>query len=119
MKTQSTIKTPKPLSFTVFATLLAMAMLFIMSCSKNDNQANPNALVMAANTAQGSASQDFYVDGNKLNASALAYTQSTSYFQVTPGDTHQGQFKASSTSNVDASFTLQLAPAGYYAIYFG
>lgn len=118
MKSNSTFRTPKPLSFTVFVTLLATALFFVVSCSKNDNQANPPALVMAANTAQGSAAQDFYVDNNKQNTSALAYGQSTNYFSVTAGDTHQSQFKASSTSTVDATYSLQLAPGGYYSVYF-
>jgi hypothetical protein len=32
MKSHPTFKAPKPLSFTVFVTLLAVALMFIISC---------------------------------------------------------------------------------------
>ncbi len=114
MKTIFNFKTPKTLSFIL---LMAMVTVCLVSCSKNNGQVAVSAYVMATNAAQASAPQDFYADNTKLNGSAIAYTQSTSYISIGSGS-HQGQFKTSTTTNVNTAFSLSFAPGGYYTVFY-
>lgn len=117
MKTIIKFKTPKTLSFSLIALAILTVVTCFTSCKINNNNVTPPAFVMAANAAQASAPQDFYVDNNKLNGSAIAYTQSTTYFNVT-ADNHQCQFKNSATATVNASFSAAFVPGGYYTAFY-
>jgi hypothetical protein len=117
MKTNFNFKTPKTLFYSFFA-IAFIAVACLTSCSKdNVNGTAAPASVMAVNSAQASAPQDFYVDNNKQNTSAIAYTQSTGYFVVGNGD-HQIQFKTSATTTVNASLNASFAPGGFYSVYY-
>jgi len=117
MKTLFNFKSPRTLSLSILSGMFAVA-ISLVSCHKdglNDNSAP--ASVMAVNSAQASAPQDFYVDNNKLNASAIAYTQSTGYFTVGSGS-HQVQFKTSANATVNTSFSTTFAMGGFYSVYY-
>jgi len=102
---------------------LALVVLFgsaiaLSSCSKkNDATPSGSAFIMVTNAAEGSAGQDFYLDKTKLNASAVAYTQSSAYFTSTAGD-HSAQFVTSGSSTVNAQFNLSLQAGQYYSAYY-
>lgn len=114
MKTKFNLPTPKLLSILLSTALLATVCL--SSCKKNDNnQAGLSANVMAVNSAQGSAAQDFYVDNNKLSASAIAYTQNTDYVSVGNGS-HTAEFRNSTT--VNSSANVSFAPGSYNTVFF-
>jgi Domain of unknown function (DUF4397) len=115
MKTNINFKIPKP--FSLFAIILLAATCFT-SCQKgSNNEVAISAFIMAANSAQTSAPQDFYVDNNKVNSSAIAYTQSTSYISISSGG-HQEQFKTSSTSTVNTSFNSTFSPGSYNTVFY-
>ncbi len=114
MKNKIEIRTPKTL-LTLLALLLTVC---ISSCSKNDNNSvNLSAYVMAVNTAEASLPQDFYVDNNKVNGSAMAYTQSSTYAAIKAGD-HQVQFKNSGTATVNSAGTLSTSGTNYYSVFY-
>ncbi|MDB5122821.1 MAG: hypothetical protein JWP94_950 [Mucilaginibacter sp.] len=89
----------------------------LSSCKKSSSSASLSAYVMVTNSAQGSTPQDFYLDNNKLNSSAMAYSQSSAFITTSAGS-HQGQFKASGTGTVDATTTLSLAAGKYYDVFY-
>ena len=117
MKTVSRFKTPKKLLFTAITTGFAACALFISSCSKDSSSVGVSANVKAVNSAQASAPQDFYVDNAKANSSAMAYTQNSGYITIGSG-THTAQFKTSTTATVNTSFSLSVAPSGYYTVFY-
>jgi hypothetical protein len=117
MKTNMMFKTPRSLSFLSFMLLLAVTATCLVSCSKNNDAVGVSAYVMASNSAQASAPQDFYVDNSKANGSAIAYTQSTSFITVGSGS-HQAQFKTSTTASVNTTFSLSLSPGNYYSVFY-
>jgi len=118
MKTTNKFKTPSTLSISFIAIALISAITCFSSCSKNDNQVMAGASVMAVNSAQASAPQDFYVDNTKENSSGIAYTQSSGYFIVGTGSSHSIQFKTSSTSTVNATTNDNFAPGGFYTVFY-
>ncbi len=90
----------------------------MVSCSKNDNNSvSLSAYVTAVNSAEASGPQDFYADNNKLNSSALAYTQATAYVAVKAGD-HQVQFRTSGTATVNSSSTISTEGNNYYTVFY-
>jgi hypothetical protein len=98
--------------------LLALAVAFLSSCSKDDdNTVNASAYVMVTNAAEGSAAQDFYLDNAKLNSSATAYATSSSYLAANQGN-HTAQFTNTGTTTANASFTLALQGGQYYSVYY-
>jgi hypothetical protein len=115
MKTPFNFKIPKLLSFIFCASVLTAC---LSSCKKDSNDnTGATVYVMAINSAQASAPQDFYVDNNKLNGSAIAYTQNTEYLAVNSGS-HNVQFKTSGTTTVNSTFNASFTPGTYNSIYF-
>ena len=116
MKTYFNLKNPKTLS-----TLLAAFVLLsigLAGCNKNSGpEVTGTAYVRAANSAQASAPQDFYIDESKVNTSALAYTQITPYATAYAG-AHTAIFKTSSTGTVNVSGTIYLSPGTYSTLYY-
>lgn len=115
MKTFFDFKTPKTLLFSLIS-LFMLSVLFT-SCTKDDNNAGLSAYVMATNSAEASAPQDFYADNNKLNGSAMAYTQSSSYITIGAG-THQLQFKTATTATVNSSISQSFSSGKYYSVFY-
>ncbi|MES2375151.1 MAG: DUF4397 domain-containing protein [Bacteroidota bacterium] len=115
MKTTTSYRTPK--------TLLSLIALFLLtvciaSCGKSDNgSVGLSAYVTAVNSAEASAPQDAYVDNNKLNSSAMAYTQATAYVAVKTGD-HQVQFKTAGTTTVNNTSSLSTEGNNYYTVFY-
>lgn len=115
MKTSINHRSPK--------TLLSLIALFLLtvciaSCTKdNNNSASLSAYVTAVNSAEASAPQDFYADNNKLNSSAMAYTQATAYVAVKAGD-HQVQFRTAGTATVNSSSTITTEGNNYYTVFY-
>ena len=116
MKTYFNLKNRKTLS--ILLTAFILLSIGFTGCKKNTNVEDPGfAYIRAANSAQASAPQDFYVDESKVNTSAIAYTQFTPYATAYAG-THAGIFKTSSTSTISLSGTLYLSPDSYSTIYY-
>jgi hypothetical protein len=115
MKTLFNFKSTKPLSV-IFSAVLLVACLSSCKKDNNDNM-GATAYVMAVNSAQASAPQDFYVDNTKVNASAIAYTQNTEYISVN-GGSHNVQFKTSGTTTVNGTSNASFTPGTYNSIYF-
>jgi hypothetical protein len=116
MKTTINCTAPK----TLFA-VVALALATCLSACKKDNQGptmtTASAYVMATNSAEASDAQDFYSDNNKVNTSALAYSQSTAYIDVKAGN-HQLQFKSSANATVNSSATLNAGSGKYYSVFY-
>jgi len=116
MKAYFNFKNPKTLSI-LFAAFVLIS-IGITGCKKNnDTEVTGTAFVRAVNSAEASAPQDFYVDDNKQNTSALAYTQTSSYSTVTAG-AHNAQFRTSGTTTVNVSGGVFLNPNTYSTFYY-
>jgi hypothetical protein len=116
MKTIFDSKKLRTLSLSLITIILFAAGL--SSCSKNDNNnSSTSAYVQVSNAADGSSSQDFYVDNTKLTTSALAYGSSSDFLMASTGD-HQGKFESSGTSTVNASVALSLQAGKYYSVFY-
>jgi hypothetical protein len=66
---------------------LSLVLLFAACSKKSDPIPEPvgEAKVRYVNAVQGSAAQDFYVNGNKKSTAALAYGFASDYFTITSG----------------------------------
>lgn len=96
--------------------------LFILStcftaCKKDNNGLGAVAYLMATNSAEASSPQDCYVDNNKINDAAMAYTQSTNYVLVSTGN-HQVQFRTPITATVNSSFSQSFSSNKYYSVFY-
>ncbi len=114
MKTTFDLKALKPLSFSLIIALLLT--ISFTSCKKSAPVVTPASALNAINAAVTSSPQDFYLDNTKVNASPLAYTQSTGYFTTTGSS--QVTFKTSSTGVVNNSFLATFTPGQYDSVYF-
>lgn len=116
MKTYLNYKSTKTLS--ILLTAFVLLSIGLTACNKNSNdEVTGTAYVRAVNSSQISAPQDFYLDDNKLNTSAIAYTQATSYSTVNAG-AHNAQFRTSGTTTVNVSGGIYLNPGTYNTLYF-
>jgi hypothetical protein len=116
MKTYFNFKSPKTLSSLLTAFILLTVGL--TACNKSSNsEMGGTAYVRAVNSAQASAPQDFYLSENKLNATALAYTQASSYITVNAG-AHNAQFRTSGTTTVNVSGGVYVNPNTYNTFYY-
>jgi hypothetical protein len=116
MKASFNFKNPKTFS-SLFAAFVLLA-IGLTGCKKNNEpEVTGTAYVRAVNSAEASAPQDFYVDDNKLNATAIAYTQATSYSTVNAG-AHNTQFRTSGTTTVNVSGAFFLNPGSYSTFYY-
>jgi hypothetical protein len=98
---------------------IASASVFT-SCKKgNDSAVNASlsAKVKIVNTADGSSPQDFYLDNVKLDASAVAYTQSSDYLTAKSGS-HTAKFTNSGSATANVSFNVSLQADSSYTIYY-
>lgn len=106
------------LQFKYLFLLVIFAIAALTSCKKDDDASlNGTAYIMVTNAAEGSAAQDFYLDNAKLNASAVAYTQSTSYLNSTPGS-HTAYFSNTGTTTANTSLSFSTSLGGYYSVYY-
>lgn len=115
MKTHFNFKSPKTLS--ILASFILLSITFIGCKKNNDNEVTGTAYVRAVNSAEASAPQDFYVDGIKMNTTAMAYTQTSSYATINAG-THNVQFATSGTSTVNVSGGVYVNPGTYSTFYY-
>ncbi|WP_179412433.1 DUF4397 domain-containing protein [Mucilaginibacter sp. E4BP6] len=115
MKTQIN----KPLLKFLPVAFIAAGSLFA-SCNKN-NDASVNgslsAKVKVVNTVDGSSAQDFYLDNVKLDASAVAYEQSSDYLAAKSGS-HTAKFTNSGSTTANVSFNVSLQTDSNYTIYY-
>ena len=112
-----TIFDSKPLkSLSLFAFML-LALAF-SSCTKDkSSNISTSAYVQVTNSASASLPQDFFLDNSKVTASAVAYGSSSAFLTTTPGD-HQGQFKTTGTTVVNATSSLSLTAGKYYSVFY-
>jgi hypothetical protein len=101
----------------MFAILLGLVII-LPSCKKDsDSDLDLNANVMIVNSVQGSAAQDFYLNGAKINTQAVAYSQTNGYISTSSGN-KTAEFKNSGSSTVTATSSGNLEPGKYYTFYF-
>jgi hypothetical protein len=112
MSTKTTLKTSKFLL--LFS--LAIAVVSFASCSKK-NEATGTGYVQFTNAAETASPVDFYVDNTKINNTALAYNQSTSYFAVTSTD-HPAIIKSSASGANAVAFHITPLPNAYYSVFY-
>ncbi|MGZ3836304.1 MAG: DUF4397 domain-containing protein, partial [Mucilaginibacter sp.] len=109
-------KTLKRLSFSLLT--CALCALVFSACNKKDNgSAALSANVRVTNSSQASVPQDFFMDNNKITASAVAYGQSTDYTTTSVGN-RQAAFKNSGTTTVNTSFNVSFQAGKYYSVFY-
>lgn len=103
---------------TLGAALLLSMVAVLPSCTKEDAGLNltGNINLRIVNGAEGSGSQDFFLDNTKV--STVAYTESSAYTSTSAGN-RQGQFKATGSSTTTASANLVFESGKYYTVYLG
>jgi hypothetical protein len=108
-------------SFKLLPVAFIAAASIFTSCNKNNNQGSANgalnAKVKIVNTVDGSSAQDFYIDNVKLDASAVAYTQSSDYLSTKSGS-HTAKFTNSGSTTANVSFNVSLQADSNYTIYY-
>lgn len=99
--------------------LLIGATSVFTSCNKDNvnGSASLNAKVKIVNAVDGSASQDLYLDNVKLDASAVAYGQSSDYLTEKSGN-HAAKFTDSGSTTANTSFNVSLQADSSYTIYY-
>jgi len=105
----------------IFGSILLGAFLIAAfpSCTKDSSSGvslTGTVSLMVVNGTEGSAPQDFYSDDSKVNASAVAYSQNSSYITTNAGN-HQGQFRTSGTTTVNASANMVFETGKFYTVY--
>lgn len=104
----------------IFFIALTALTVFLTSCSKNDDDEvlTGQAKVMIVNSASGSAAQDFYLEGTKVNTEAVAYSQSTAYISVPVGYDRKAEFR--NTGSTTANFTgyVDILPNQNYTFFY-
>ncbi|SKB27718.1 DUF4397 domain-containing protein [Daejeonella lutea] len=100
-------------------TLVAVT-VFFSACSKDDNDdiLSGEAKVMIVNSASGSAAQDFYLDNTKVNAQAVAYSQSTAYIATPAGYSRKGEFKNSGSTTANFTGYVDVLPNKSYTFFY-
>ncbi|WP_187774923.1 DUF4397 domain-containing protein [Pedobacter sp. BS3] len=92
----------------------------LSSCSKHDDDdvyASGSVDVMVVNGNEASAPQNFYLDDAKINGSAVAYTEATSYVKTRSGN-RKGEFRSSVTGQVNTSATYTIQKDRHYTFYY-
>lgn len=103
----------------ILMTLIAFVVVFA-SCSKNDDPdvLTGEAKVMIVNSASGSAAQDFYLDNTKVNADAVAYSQSTAYISTPAGYSRKAEFRDSGSATANFTGNLDILPNKNYTFFY-
>jgi hypothetical protein len=109
---------PKAIIWLVPALLIGIS---FSSCNKKDDIGNivspASGYVTFINAAQGTATQDFFVDNIKINNTGLAYAESTGYVEIKTGG-HQLQVKSSVNSILNHTSTFSVTAPYYYSIFY-
>jgi hypothetical protein len=104
----------------MFCFALVFLTLFFTSCSKigNDDALVGEAKVIIVNAVVGSAAQDFYLENVKINTSAVAYGQTTTYMTALAGYSSKAEFRDG--GSVTANFTgyLDILPNRSYTFFY-
>lgn len=114
---KSTAKTHRKIT-TLLCTTVSFVLTFALfsSCTKDDDmKAEGTAEVMVVNAAEGSGSQDLYLDNSKITADAVAYSEHSSYISTKSGS-RKADFKASGSTEVTSSAQADLKPGKHYTI---
>ncbi|MDP3467406.1 MAG: DUF4397 domain-containing protein [Daejeonella sp.] len=117
------MKTSNQLSkyqFSGLLTGLVVATMVLGSCSKDENEViiEGRAKIMIVNAASGSPAQDFYLDNSKVNAEAVAYSQSTSYISTDAGNGRKAEFKNNSNASVNFTGYVDLTANENYTFFY-
>jgi len=112
------IKINKPRLFLIALSVICLSAA-LTSCNKPSGSSNVSAgaAVKIVNAVNGSASQDLYINNNRIDASAVAYGQSSGYYTVTSG-VYPAKFTDANSATANASFSVSLAPGNYYSVYY-
>lgn len=111
MKSILHIRTFRSLSLLLSVVLLTT---IFSSCKKNNGD---NALVAGVAVTNASLTpQDVYFDNQKMNANAMAYTETAGYFSVAGSPTIA--FKTAGSADVNGSTTTSFVPGNYYNVFY-
>lgn len=111
------MKTIKKDRLSLAGLVLAFAMIAGFSSCKSDSSITGDAYIRIVNSAEGSGPQDFYLDSTKVNATAIAYGQSSNYITSQSGD-REARFKSAGTSTVNSSSNVNISAGNHYTIYY-
>ena len=101
--------------FLSISTLCVATLLFLIaSCSKNNSPANPNVLVTHA--SPDAPGVDLYVNGTKVNPTALTYANNTGYLSVAAGATNV-KVDVTGTMTTVINADLNLSTGANYSIF--
>lgn len=94
--------------------------IILSSCSKDDNEdlLSGEAKVKIVNSASGSVAQDFYLDNTKVNAEAVAYSQSTGYIVTPAGYGRKAEFKNSGSTTANFTGYVDIMPNKNYTFFY-
>jgi len=115
MKTNFNTRSLKPASL-LFSAIILVSTAFT-SCTKDKANTSLSAYVQVANSAEGSAPQDFYLDNSKVTTSAVAYGQSSTFIESSAGD-RMGAFKNTGSATTNTSVNLSLSAGKYYTVFY-
>ena len=90
--------------------------LFLSSCDHENPDMRGTASIRVIHSAESTGAVDLYADDVKLNTSAIAYAQSSNYFETRAGE-KMVQVRLSGSSEVISSQSMDLENGKQYTIY--
>lgn len=101
--------------------MAAVAVIFsltflLSSCDHENPEMNATASVRVIHSSQSTGSVDLFADDVKLNTSAIAYSESSNYFETKAGE-RTIQTRLTGTSQVVSSQSINLERGQQYTIY--
>ncbi|MBC8052841.1 MAG: DUF4397 domain-containing protein [Sphingobacteriaceae bacterium] len=98
-----------------FVAILGLT-LFLSSCERDDPEMEGTASIRVIHSAQATGSVDLFADDVKLNNSAIAYSQSSTYFETKAGE-RTIQTRLAGSTQVVSTQSVNLEPGKQYTIY--
>ncbi len=97
-----------------FAAILTFV-LFLSSCKKDDDN-DGMASVQVVHSSETTGPVDLYIDNARVNSQAVAYTQSSGYFQI-PAGSKTAEIRLAGSAQVVNTVNLDLEEGKNYTIY--
>lgn len=113
MKTHTNTQLKKLMA--AFVAILSLTILF-SSCDHEDPSIRGTASIRVIHSSETTGAVDLYSDDTKLNSSAIAYAQSSSYFETQAGQ-KTIEVRLSGTSQVVSTQSLELENGKQYTVY--
>lgn len=113
---KSTVKHQRKIKTLFCSVSFVLTLALFSSCTKDDGINTEGTVeVMVVNAAEGSGSQDLYLDNSKITADAVAYSEHSGYISTKSGS-RKADFKASGSTEVTSSAKADLKPGKHYTI---